>query len=280
MNSRFVLVPFIASLFLWPAAFALTLYLGGADATTALTSRIFFSATVLIEIAALFQVARARKLFSRSDQGYITWTLILIFLIVRVLAESRLATMNYDLVPQDDSSQMMFFYVKVLRYLYTLSDLLFVAALMATIRSYKSTGLKFELMMQDYFYILLVCALPVLTFIFRENLMPRFGVSDSIYRLVAVSVGALIASLCLVIRRYALQMGGGAVARVWNTVAIAGIARDASFFALTLLTFWSGAAADFTDQYLLWIFACCWLMAALYQQEVLLRASTRPLTAR
>jgi hypothetical protein len=66
-------------------------------------------------------------------------------------------------------------------------------------------------------------------------------------------------------------MGGGAVASVWNTVVAAGIARDASFLALALLSKWWEPGARFTEQYLLWIFAGCWLIAALRQREVVSR---------
>ncbi|MEW6213342.1 MAG: hypothetical protein AB1631_33920 [Acidobacteriota bacterium] len=279
MNSRTVLTPFILSIMLIPFAFAISLGLSS-DATPERIILTLFAETVVVEILALFQVANARKLFSRSDQGYLTWTLILAFLIVRLLAEARLTTMNFGWVPQyeeDAPSSLIFFYRYVLRYLYTVSDLLFISALVTTIRSYKSTGLKFELMKQDYLYIILLWAMPVITFVFRENLFSASTGNDPYiptYRLVAVTVGAIIASLCIVVRRYAVQMGGGAVASVWNSVVAAGIARDASFLALALITPSSRVGAQFLEQYLLWIFACCWLMAALYQREVLPRGKT------
>jgi hypothetical protein len=63
-------------------------------------------------------------------------------------------------------------------------------------------------------------------------------------------------------------------------VVIAGIARDASFLVLALLASWWRPGAGFVEQYLLWIFACCWLLAAVYQQEVLPRLSeSRAVTA-
>jgi hypothetical protein len=150
--------------------------------------------------------------------------------------------------------------------------LLFIAALFTTVRAYKSTGLRFELQRQDYLYVVLLWAIPATTFLFRANLgLTGFTGPDPYiptYRLVAVFVGAVIASLCVVVRRYAVQMGGGAVARVWNTVVIAGIARDASFLALALLSQVWDPGARFAEQFLLWIFAGCWLLAAIYQQEV------------
>jgi hypothetical protein len=70
-------------------------------------------------------------------------------------------------------------------------------------------------------------------------------------------------------------MGGGAVARVSNSVVVAGIARDASFLVLAVVSkFWK-PGAEFGEQYLLWIFACCWVLAALYQQEVIPQARQR-----
>jgi hypothetical protein len=60
---------------------------------------------------------------------------------------------------------------------------------------------------------------------------------------------------------------------VWNAAVVAGIARDASFLALALLSRVWDVGARFTEQYLLWVFTCCWLLAALYQQEVLPRVS-------
>ncbi|MEW6207942.1 MAG: hypothetical protein AB1631_06215 [Acidobacteriota bacterium] len=278
MNSRTILTPFILSVMLIPFVFAISLGLSG-DATPEKITLTLFAETVAVEFLALFQIAKARKLFSRSDQGYLTWTLILAFLIIRILAEARLTTMNFRWVPQYEEapSSFLFFYRYVLRYLYTLSDLLFIGALMTTIRSYKSTGLKFELMKQDYLYTILLWAMPIITFVYRENLFSAAAGNDPYiptYRLVAVTVGAIIASLCIVVRRYALQMGGGAVASVWNSVVAAGIARDASFLALALITPSSRGVAQFIEQYLLWIFACCWLMAALYQREVLPRAKT------
>lgn len=278
MSSKSVLVPFMISLIAFPLAFAVATAAGGPAEADRMTL-VLFGATVAVEVIALWQALSARKLFSRSDSGHLTWTLIVLFLIVRLAAEARLSTLNFNLVPKytDGASSGLFFYTIVLRYLYTLSDVLFVCALATTIRAYKSTGLKFELMGRDYLYILLVWAMPTVTYIFRGNLVnSNITTADShiaTYRLVAVIVGAVIATLCLIVRRYVVQMGGGAVARVWNTVVVAGIARDASFLCLALVSNWWRPGAAFAEQYLLWIFSCCWLLAALYQQEVLPKAS-------
>jgi hypothetical protein len=158
-----------------------------------------------------------------------------------------------------------------------------VGALAAAISAYKSTGLQFEILKRDYLYMGLLWSLPFLTFLFRGNLdlggLLKTDDTIAAYRMVAVCVGAMIASLCIVVRRYAIQMGGGAVARVWNTVVIAGTARAASFLVLALMSKWWEPGAKFIEQYLLWVFACCWLIAALYQQEILPRVAKSRLAA-
>jgi len=276
MRSSFVFKLLIATLIIAPVASLLAWNLAGADGGN-LVVKVLFAATVLIEIVALGEALKARKLFSRSDTGYLTWSLTIGFLLVRLVAEARLLTLTFNLfdLPKtiSPSSSIAFFYVIWLRYLYTISDVLFIGALVTTIRAYQSTGLKFGLQGRDYFYIGLVCAVPVTTYLYRANL----GLAGLIntdhyiatYRLVAVFSGAIIASLCLVVRRYVAQMGGGAVARVWNSVVAAGIARDASFLVLAAVSkFWK-PGAEFGEQYLLWIFASCWVLAALYQQELI-----------
>jgi hypothetical protein len=188
-------------------------------------------------------------------------------------------SLTYGIAPEYNygAAAGVFFYVVVLRYLYTLGDLLFIAALLTTIRSYKSTGLPFKVLPIDYLYMMAVWTLPVVTYVFRDNLLQTtLGTADGYvrtFRLVAVTVGAAIVSVCIVVRRYASQMGGGAVARVWNMVVIAGVARDGSFLALALIAGWSKPAATFVEQYLLWTFSCCWLIAALYQSAVFAHAA-------
>jgi hypothetical protein len=278
MKSKQIITPFMISLFVLPTVFVLAVSLA-ADPRhlgRALTNYLFVL-TVLVEIAALFQALATRKLFSQTDPGHLTWSLVATFLAVRLLAELRLFTITFDIVhvpgPLESAPSGLFFYVVVLRYLYTLSDFIFIAALLTTIRAYKSTGLNFRLLKQDYFYFLLVWAMPLVTWLFRANLGLSAAVSPDkyipTYRLVAVFVGSLIVSLSLIVRRYASQMGGGAVARVWSTVAMAGLFRAASFLALALLSRRWPTLAIFTEQYLLWIFSCCWLLAALYQREVI-----------
>lgn len=281
MTSRTAKSLFLSSLFIAPLGFGIASTIGGAPEAGAV-SKVLFVLTIVVEVLALFGAVAVRRRFSSSDRGHLTWSLIVAFLVVRLVGECRLMTLTFNIVPTytEGGSSASFFYVVVLRYLYTLGDLLFIAAMISTVRAYKSTGLTFELMNRDYVYLALLWAVPVTTFIFRSNLgLGGIITADNhimTYRLVAVFVGAVIASLCVVVRRYALQMGGGAVARVWNTVVVSGIARDASFLVLALMLNWWRTGAQFLEQYLLWIFAYCWLIAALYQQEVFERISTQP----
>jgi hypothetical protein len=275
---------FLSSLLIAPVGFGIVSTIGGTPGE-GVASKVLFVLTVVVEVMALIGAVAVRKRFSSSDRGYLTWSLIAAFLIVRLAGEVRLMTLTFNIVPTytEGASSVSFFYVVVLRYLYTFSDLLFIAALITTVRAYKSTGLKFELTTLDYGYLALLWAIPVTTFSYRSNLGLGGIISADgyimTYRLVAVFVGAVIASLCVVVRRYALQMGGGAVAKVWNTVVIAGIARDASFLALALMLNWWKPGAQFIEQYLLWIFAYCWLIAALYQQDVFERILPTRVTA-
>ena len=225
MSAKSLVKPFVLSMAVLPMVFAAAMILNSTSTASTITLVIFI-ATIFVEVFALIQFVRARRAFAASDPGYLTWTLIIAFMVVRLVAEARLLTLNVNLVPQyqEGASAMLFFYIIVLRYLYTFSDLLFIAALFTTIRSYKSTGLPFNLLAQDYVYILALWMLPGITYIFRANLI-QSGVSGNdgyiaIYRLIAVSVGAVIATLCIVVRRYALQMGGGAVAKSLTPVRI------------------------------------------------------------
>jgi hypothetical protein len=278
MSVNSLVKSFILSVVILPIVFAAALVMNSASVSSAITL-ILFITTILVEVFALTQFLRARKVFASTDPGYLTWTLIVAFMIVRLVAEVRLLTLNVNMVPQyqEGGSAMLYFYIIVLRYLYTMSDLLFIAALFTTIRTYKNTGLPFNLVRQDYFYILALWLLPIITYIFRANLIQSSVTGNdgyiATYRLIAVTVGAVIASMCIVVRRYALQMGGGMVAKVWSMVVVAGVARDGSFLALALISIWSKTAAGFVEQYLLWIFAGCWLLAGLYQNAVFIHAT-------
>jgi len=273
MKPKNAILVLISSLLIIPAVFAVAATVRGPDRAGVVTKALF-GLTVVVEILALVQAAAVRKRFSPSDRGHLTWTLIVAFFLVRLVGELRLITLTFGLVDPyvDGGSSASFVYVVVLRYLYTDGDLLFIAAMITTVQAYKSTTLKFELMGRDYGYIAFLWAIPIATYYFRANLSAGGIITADnyiqTYRLVAVFVGAIISTFCVVVRRYALQMGGGAVAKVWNTVVLAGIARAASFLVLALfLRNWK-YEAQFLEQYLLWIFSWCWLVAALYQLEV------------
>ena len=275
MRPKTAIMVLLCSLLVIPAVFCLVAMVSakGAEGASAVT-RVLFGLTVVVEIVALVQAAAVRRMFSPSDRGHLTWTLIVAFFLVRLVGELRLITLTFEFVPtyREGDSSGSFFYVVVLRYLYTISDLLFIAALVTTVQAYKSTALKFELMGRDYGYIAFLWVIPAATYYFRTNLsLGGIITADNYiatYRLIAVFVGAIIGTFCVVVRRYAVQMGGGAVAKIWNTVVVAGIARAASFLVLALFLKNWRYEAQFAEQCLLWIFASCWLVAALYQLEV------------
>src|SRR5262249_6424872 len=94
MRSKYVLIPFILVLIAAPVAFALATYLGGPTSGSNVT-RSLFAMTVVVEALALSQAIMARKLFSPSDPGRVTWTLIVAFLMVRLIASLRHASLIY-----------------------------------------------------------------------------------------------------------------------------------------------------------------------------------------
>jgi hypothetical protein len=59
------------------------------------------------------------------------------------------------------------------------------------------------------------------------------------------------------------------LARVWNAVVLAGIARTASFLALALLLGRWPVLGDLVEQLLLWTFAGAWLVALVRQRSLL-----------
>jgi hypothetical protein len=246
--------------------------------------RALFVITVVLEVLALQQAWRCRTGFARGDPGRTLWSLIATFLAVRVLAELRLMTLYFDLVPEviARSDVAVQVYVVVLRYLYTASDLLLAIALFAMIRSYRSLGLHFGVQRRDRATIAVVMALPVVAWLLRHRLTAFIDGDDqsiAVYRLVAVTVSAVIAALCIVVFRYVSQMGGGALAKVWRAAVVAGVARAASFVVLAVVSIASAAWASLAEQALLVVFATAWIVAARRQREVLAygkRASHAP----
>ena len=238
-----------------------------------LATRLFFVTTVAVEVLALAGALWARAGFEAGDDGRRTWTLVSVFLGLRLLAQARLTTLYFDLVPgfvADDPSSL-FFYRVVLRYLYTVADVVCVAALASAARTYRAVGLGFELRPVDYAVAGLLAIMPMASFALRANLSTFTAETDLTivtYRLIAVSVGSIIAGLSLVLLRYASLMGGGLMARVWRAAALSGLARTLSFVALAALTPQSVELAEYVESLLLWCFACGWLLAAAEQREL------------
>jgi hypothetical protein len=236
-----------------------------------------FVATVAVQLAALVGAARSRSGFQPDDLGHRTWSLFTAFLAIRLLAELRLATLYFGLGPTEEGAWRTF-YVVVLRYLYTVSDALVILGLVAMIRGLRGLGLHFELRQRERIAMLLVAAMPPIAFALHERLTGFVGLSDDrsilVYRLVAVTITAFVAMLCIAILRYVRQMGGGAVARVWGAVVLAGLARAASFVTLAIVGVWSRPWADVAEQSLLMIFALAWWRASRQQRRLHLTAAT------
>ncbi len=239
--------------------------------TTSWALQIIFVVTLAIELLALVQAIRARSGFETRDDGRRTWTLIAAFMGIRILAQLRLATLHFDLVPGfiAHDPDAFFVYRVGLRYLYTLSDLVAVVALASAIRTYRAVGLGFVLRPLDYLIATAVALIPTASFALRANLGDSPVDTDLTivtYRLVAVTVGAVIAGLSLILLRFASLMGGGIMARVWRAAAFAGLARTLSFLALALVAPSSVEDARFLEALLLWGFAGGWLVAASEQR--------------
>lgn len=250
------------------------LELAGSAVMVKAWTRMLFLGTVLVQIVALHQARRVRQRFDPDDRGRLTWTLITLFLLVRIVAELRLTTLYFGLVPGflANSEAGMFVYKVGLRYLYTASDLLAIAALVSAIAAYRAVGLHFRLRPVDYAIALGVALVPAGSFVLRGNLDAFLHGEDPTivtYRLVAVCVGAVVAGLSLVLLRYVAQMGGGALAAVWGAAALAGVARTFSFLVLALLSSRWLELAELAEQTLLWAFACGWLIAASSQRALL-----------
>ena len=236
---------------------------------------IWVAATVVVEVIALVFSTRIRRDFEPGEPSRATWSLIVGFLSVRILAELRLLSFYFEIVPGfvTDSPTLANVYGVWLRYLYTLADLLMVAALLNTIRAYRSLGLQFELRVRDWVAIGAVASMPLVVVLLRDQLTTDAKIADAelsltIYRMVAASVGAVIAALSLAVLRFVQLMGGGQLARVWGAIGVAGLARAASFVALALLSGVSTEAADLGEQAMLWVFASAWLVGVAWQWQI------------
>jgi hypothetical protein len=246
----------------------------GEDALV-VVQRVLFVGTLLVELLALRGAAQCRARFETGDPGRTTWTLFTAFLAVRVIAEIRLLTLYFELVPGLEGTPWGTLYVVVLRYLYTVSDLCVVVGLVGMIRTLRGLGLPFSLRVSDFVAMALVAALPVVALALRERLTDTAALAADqailAYRMVAVSLTAIVAMLCIAILRYARQMQGGALARIWGAIVVAGLARTASFVGLAIV---GGAWGNVAEQVLLLVFALAWLRAGGEQRRLLPEAVT------
>ena len=235
--------------------------------------RAWLVATVLVEVACLLLTLQVRGGFDPEDPGRRTWNLILGFFTLRLLAELRLVTLYFDWIPGfiTESAELSNFYSVTLRYLYTTADVVLIVALLGLLRSYRGLGLQFRIRPPDWIVVAVLALMPGLVFVMRDNLGGFLTTDDPAlvaYRMVAVIVGVVVAIMSLGVLRYVTQMGGGALARIWGAIGIAGVARATSFVLLALLSGQSDVLGDLAEQGLLWVFASCWLAAILWQREL------------
>jgi hypothetical protein len=241
---------------LWGAGLVVTALsqLGGVEATRLN----LFMATLMVQIAAVAVAFAGRRRLAPGDPARRAWTWIGVALGLRLLAELRLATMYLSVVPDfiRDDPLLWDIYFFGLRYLYALSDLALLPALLAIRRDLQSTGLAFHLRLRDAIVLVLLPPLPVTVYLLQSALAT--GPVDAgihTFRLVGASIGMLVSGVCVVLASPALQMGGGAWAWIWGAAAVAGIARGLAFAAATF------PAGQVVEQALLWTFACGWLLA-------------------
>ena len=247
--------------------------LASADAALQV-QRGLFVATLLLQLVALGLAFWVRGRFEPGETNRILWTLVLAFLAVRVLAESRLLTLYFDWIPVfiDGSPTLRRVYVDVLRFLYTLSDLFLIAALVVAIRLYRAVGLAFSILPRDLIYIGVVALAAGIVFVVRENMVFTFTATPASvqsYRVIAAALATVVVCLCLIIRRFVLQTGGGVLARVWTAIILAGVARALSFVTIALVSAHATIIAEFVEQAFLWVFASAWLVALSRQRELL-----------
>ena len=129
-----------------------------------------FIATVVVELAAVVVAFAGRARLSPEDPGRRAWTWIGVGLLLRLLAELRLATLYLDAVPGfisgDDRVWAVYFFG--LRYLYTLADLALLKGLLAIRRDLLSTGLDFHLRPRDALMLVVLPPLPVTVYLLQS----------------------------------------------------------------------------------------------------------------
>lgn len=225
---------------------------------------VLFLATVAVELAAVVVAFMGRARLAPDDPGRRAWTWIGVGLLLRLLAELRLSTLYLSIVPTfisgDERVWAVYFFG--LRYLYTLADLALLKGLLAIRRDLLSTGLDFHLRPRDALLLVLLPPLPVTVYLLQSVFLTAPADPGlHTFRLISASVGAVVSGVCVVLASPALQMGGGAWAWIWGAAAAAGIARALAFAFAAIAPTWT--AALLVEQWLLWSFACLWLMATL-----------------
>lgn len=230
-----------------------------------------FVATLLLEGVVVAAVVRVRGRFEAADEARRPWTLIGLGLGARLIAEIRLWTLYFEAVPEFVRArpELDAFYLQVLRYLYTLGDLLIAGGLVMTLRAFASLGIGLQLRWRGWLTIAALGCLPLLHFFVQRWAWAGVVMEDPgilTFRLVSVVSSALVGGLSLGLVAVSRQMGGGALAWVWGAAATAGLARALGF----LLGAWARGDpwVAVVDQALLWTFACGWLMAAAVRGEM------------
>ncbi len=228
-----------------------------------------FVATLLVELVAVGMAFVGRASLARDDPGRRLWLWIGLGLGMRLIAEMRLATLYLDIVPGFITAHPWAWaaYFFGLRYLYTVADVALLAALLATRRALRSTGLDFHLRPRDALLLVLLPPLPVTVYLLQSVFLSAPADPGlHTFRIVSAGVGALVSGVCVVLVSSALQMGGGVWAWIWGAAAVAGITRALAFaVAAVAPTF---ADATLVEQMLLWTFACGWLLATVLHRRL------------
>jgi hypothetical protein len=229
-----------------------------------------FTATLAAELAALAIALASRRALPPDDPTRFAASAIAVGLGLRMIAETRLLLMYVDAVPQflRDDPLLWSLYFYGLRYCYAAADVALLAGCVRTLGGLRSTGLGFRLGRQGALALLLLAPLPLVVHALQSGLA---AVDPDIFtfRLIAASVGAIVAVVCVALASAALQMGGGAWPWIWGAAAAAGIARVLAFVAAAAAHVLPGGLV--VEQALLWTFACAWLLATALQRRLLAR---------
>ncbi|MEO1481760.1 MAG: hypothetical protein AAFU77_06610 [Myxococcota bacterium] len=262
--------------------------LGVSEEALVSVQRVLFLLTLVLEAMVVVGAWRVLSSFERGEVKWIQWVLFGAFMAVRFVAELRLLTLYFDLLPEPlrHEGPARFFYIDVLRFTYSISDLLLIVGLVYTwdalfgrVLFGRGQGARVPLRLRsrDAPWFLLMPLLPVGALLLRRGLathtvtavMPE---SDDpwlqAYRLLAVVLVTISVFLCAVLLSFARQLGTGAVARVWWAIVAAGVGRALSFLVLAAVAPLSAGTAVVLEQLFLLYFAWCWLAAVQYERAL------------